>query len=192
MLAAGIPDLAGWLGELKKGSAGSAFTPVAQGNELDVSLAQLSALLTSGAWKEADLLTDQIMRQARAQGTADYLSDDDLRTFPCGALSRIDDIWGRSSGGRFGFSAQLTIWESLGAVGTEPTADGDIERQFGDRVGWRSAGRWLSYDDYIFDVLAPAGHLPRYLYRHEAGWWLGRSCIICTRLYVCKNHAGPA
>jgi hypothetical protein len=65
-----------------------------------------------------------------------------------------------ASGGRFGFSAQLAIWEDLGALGTAPPADGYTERDFGTRVGWLVAGRWLSYEEYTFDLSAPAGHLP--------------------------------
>jgi hypothetical protein len=152
----------------------------------------LAALLASGAWQEADVLTDELMRQAVSHEPGDYLSDDDFRTFPCGVLSGIDDLWRRYSDGRFGFSAQLAIWDSLGAVGTEPIADSDTERQFGDRVGWRVAGRWLSYDEYLFDVSAAAGHLPRYLYRHAGGWWLGRSCLICTRLRACRAQQSNA
>lgn len=79
----------------------------------------------------------------------------------------------------------MAIWEDLGALGTAPPADGDAEREFGSRVGWLVAARWLSYEEYTFDQSAPPGHLPRFAYRHSAGWWLGKSCLIGTRLRDC-------
>lgn len=177
-----VPDLATADGMRSAGNVGAV---PGSASPSGVALKRLAALLASGAWKEADILTEEVMRQAVSQA-ADYLSDDDFRAFPCSVLSLIDDLWQRYSDGRFGFSAQLAIWDSLNAIGTEPVADSDVERQFGDGVGWRIGGRWLSYDEYSFDLSAPTGHLPRYLYRHAAGWWLGRSCIICTRLRACR------
>ena len=152
----------------------------------DDALARLAGALGAGRWREADLLTELAMKMAVGRGAGEYLSDDDLRAFPSEALSAIDQLWHGHSGGRFGFSAQLAIWEELGALGIAPPADGDVEREFGSRVGWLVAGRWLSYEQYTFDLSAPPGHLPRFAYRHPAGWWLGESCLICTRLRVCS------
>jgi hypothetical protein len=149
-------------------------------------LARLAGALGSGQWREADMLTEHVMKVAVGRGSGEYLTDDDLRYFPCQALSAVDALWRSCSGGRFGFSAQRVTWEALGALGTTPTVDGDVEREFGSRVGWRTEGQWLPYEEYTFDLSAPSGHLPWFVYRHAAGWWLGKSCLICARLRDCS------
>jgi hypothetical protein len=148
---------------------------------------KLERFLEAGWWKEADILTEEVMRRVRGRGPAEFLSNDDLREFPCRELARLDDLWLSHSRGHFGFSVQKAIWNVLGGLGTEPIGDSDLERQFGDRVGWRVNELWLPYEEYAFDLSAPPGHLPRYLCRHEFGWWLGKSCLICTRLHKCNT-----
>jgi hypothetical protein len=146
-------------------------------------LAALAGALSSARWKEADMLTELAMKQAAGRSPADYLADADLRALPCEILSAVDSLWRSHSDGRFGFSAQMEIWNAIGALGTAPVPDGDPEREF----GWRVAGAWLPYDEYTFTLAAPPGHLPRYICRHESGWWLGKSCLICTRLRDCTG-----
>jgi hypothetical protein len=102
-----------------------------------------------------------------------YLQIEPIEKFPCTDLLTIDQLWVKYSNGRFGFSVQKRIWES---VGGKP---GDIDyrllkTKFGDRVGWlkwenkwlglKFSEQWQSYDDIICDLNAPLGifqqHLP--------------------------------
>jgi hypothetical protein len=150
---------------------------------------KLERFLESGWWKEADVLTNELMLGIAGKEEGDWLSDENLESFPCTALEKIDKLWLRCSEGRFGFTVQKAIWNALGGLDTRPRADGDMERDFGDRVGWRQDEVWLPYRGYSFSLSAPPGHLPRYLYNHDFGWWLGRSCLICTRLDHCVRPA---
>jgi hypothetical protein len=156
---------------------------------LEGEFGKLEKFLEAGWWREADVLTEEVMRRVMDRRPTDYLSNEDLREFPCDTLARLDDLWLRHSSGRFGFSVQKAIWSALGGLGTEPAGDGDMERQFGDRVGWRVEERWLPYEEYTFDLSAPPGHLPRHFCRHAFGWWLGKSCLLCTRLHECMTSS---
>lgn len=68
-----------------------------------------------------------------------WLDSDDIDNFPCADLRTIDRLWVAASKGRFGFSVQKEIYQSLG--GTRQY-DEKIWEAFGDRVGWRKGGNW--------------------------------------------------
>ena len=69
-----------------------------------------------------------------------WLRSEDIDRFPCEDLRTIDQLWVKYSNGRFGFSVQKRIYESLG--GTREY-DEKIWEAFGDRVGWRVNNEWL-------------------------------------------------
>jgi hypothetical protein len=90
--------------------------------------------------------------------------------FPCTDLRTIDQLWVKYSNGRFGFSVQKRIWES---VGGRFNYDYEMYCKFGVRVGWRIeikllglkaswiGSEWVSYERITFDLWgAPQGHLP--------------------------------
>jgi hypothetical protein len=77
----------------------------------------------------------------------------DINNFPSKNLRIINQLWLHYSNGKFGFSVQKEIYQSL-----EKTKD--IWENFGDHVGWRKDGKWLRYYDLDFDINAPNGHLP--------------------------------
>jgi hypothetical protein len=118
----------------------------------------------------------------------DHLSDNDLQSYPCESLIRLDNLWTTYSDGRFGFSPQKEIWSFLGGLGSKPEGDGELERRFGDQVGWRVNDEWLRYSEYNFNPTAPPGHLPRYFCTSHSGCWLGKSCLISTRLHECSGR----
>jgi eukaryotic-like serine/threonine-protein kinase len=86
-----------------------------------------------------------------------WLDVNSIDNFPCVDLRTIDQLWVKYSNGRFGFSIQKRIYQSLG--GTREY-DWEIWEAFGDKVGWRKGGRWLYYKDITFDIKAPEAHLP--------------------------------
>ncbi|WP_410175078.1 GUN4 domain-containing protein [Nodularia spumigena] len=75
-------------------------------------------------------------------------------------------MWVKYSNGRFGFSVQKRIYQSLG--GTREY-NREIWEAFGDKVGWRKGGNWLHYTDITFDIKSPEAHLP-------CGFYLFRGC----------------
>ena len=133
---------------------------------------QLDRLLASGKWKEADEETANKMAEAAARTKERWLNREDIDRFPCEDLRTIDQLWVKYSNGRFGFSVQKGIYDSLG--GTREY-DEKIWEAFGDRVGWRvNSSKWLHYNDLKFNNKpAPQGHLPVFW---SWGWgcgWLG-------------------
>ncbi|MEG4084440.1 serine/threonine-protein kinase [Microcoleus sp. POL10_C6] len=119
---------------------------------------QLDRLLASGKWQEADGETAIKMLEVAGRTKDNWLRGEDIDRFPCEDLRTIDQLWVKYSNGRFGFSVQKRIYESLGG---SREYDRKIWAAFGDRVGWRvNSSKWLHYNDLKFNTKAPIGHLP--------------------------------
>ncbi|PPT05012.1 serine/threonine kinase [Geitlerinema sp. FC II] len=128
-------------------------------SEKGVDYTRLRDLLAAGKWKEADQETAKVMLQAANREEARYLRVEDIDRFPCDDLRTIDQLWVNYSNGKFGFSVQKKIYQSLG--GTRDYNE-KVWVAFGDRVGWRDkeGEDWLYYHELTFDLKAPSGHLP--------------------------------
>ena len=126
-------------------------------SERGVDYTKLRDLLATGEWQKADKETAKKMLEAAGRTNDGWLLSQDIDRFPCEDLRTIDQLWVKYSNGRFGFSVQKRIYESLG--GTREY-DKKIWDAFGDRVGWRVNNTWLYYDEIKFSTLAPGGHLP--------------------------------
>jgi hypothetical protein len=120
----------------------------------------LRDLLKAGNWREADQETARVMLKVAGREKEGWLDDEHIENFPCTDLRSIDGLWVKYSKGRFGFSVQKRIWESVG--GKPGEWDGEIYKKFCDRVGWyeMKEDTWKSYDDLTFSLNAPSGHLP--------------------------------
>jgi eukaryotic-like serine/threonine-protein kinase len=125
-------------------------------NQFDYS--KLEELLVKNHWKEADQETLNIMLKITNREKEGWLDIDTCKIFPQPELRLIDQLWVKYSHGRFGFSIQKEILILCG--GSPGVYDSQIERKFGDHVGWRKRRNWVSYSDLIFDLKAPKGHLP--------------------------------
>ncbi|MEH2205005.1 MAG: GUN4 domain-containing protein [Nostoc sp.] len=122
-------------------------------SEKGVDYRRLRDLLKAGQYKEADQETLAVMLKASGTEQRRWLDSKSLSNFPCTDLRTIDQLWVRCSNGRFGFSVQKRIWNSV---------EKDYEK-FSDRVGWRKGTYfkyWLSYSDLTFTTNSPLGHLP--------------------------------
>ena len=100
-----------------------------------------------------------------------WLRAEDINRFPCEDLRTIDQLWVKYSNGRFGFSVQKRIYESLG--GTREY-DSEVWQDFCDHVGWRVMGKWNNNLQY--NIKAPEGHLPG-----RRGWGVGL-CVLQSRV----------
>ena len=88
-----------------------------------------------------------------------WLDSEDLENFPCEDLRIINQLWLSNSGGKFGFSVQKEIYESLGS---RKQFGLDFFERLGDRVGWRKDENWVSYSN-LYDMTleeAKQGYLP--------------------------------
>ncbi|MEB3278613.1 MAG: GUN4 domain-containing protein [Lyngbya sp.] len=134
----------------------------------------LRRLLEARQWREADEETTRLMLIAAEREKAGYLDLYAIQGFPCTDLYTINQLWLEYSRGHFGFSVQKRIWESL--INQQESVS---EADFGDYLGWRKEGKWLDYDDLIFDLRSPQGHLPV-----GFAWWVVWWCISLSRVVV--------
>lgn len=118
---------------------------------------KLRDLLASGEWGAADLETLAVMLKVADREKEGSLRLEDLEKFPCTDLRTINNLWLKYSNGRFGFSIQKRIWESVG--GKSGKYD-EIGKRLGNCVGWYVNNQWLSYTDLTFSLDAPEGHIP--------------------------------
>lgn len=103
---------------------------------------KLRDLLADKQWKLADEETIVIMK--RIQPKISNTFSKKFKNFPCEDLSTLDTLWVKYSNGRFGFSVQKRIWESVNKNWV----------LFAEQVGWRVDGYWRD-DGAISGVLCP-------------------------------------
>ncbi|MCC3572980.1 MAG: GUN4 domain-containing protein [Microcoleus sp. PH2017_40_RAT_O_B] len=159
-------------------------------SERGVDYTKLRDLLAAGKWVEADGETANKMLEVAEKKEEGWLGVSDIDRFPCEDLRTIDQLWVQYSNGRFGFSVQKRIYQSL--EGTRQYDENEIWKAFSDRVGWRVNGKWwLYYKDLKFNTKASEGHLPyevgRGMMRRERRWGIGVWVYcIASRLVKCN------
>jgi hypothetical protein len=103
---------------------------------------------------EADLLTIQKMCELAGESAMKrkWLYFTEVERFPEVDLLTIDRLWRVYSGGKFGFSVQRKLWNSLGK---------DFNALW-DKIAWRDGRTFARYPKaFIWDLeKAPLGHLP--------------------------------
>ena len=145
---------------------------------------KLQGLLKVGKLMEADDETVRVIMQEAGKTDREDLTPDEIKVFPCSVLKVIDRLWTTYTGGRFGFSVQLKLYQEVG--GTLETAiaqDLDMLRRLGDRVGWREDGQWKTIDRAEHRMEDPVGCYP-------VVWWsspYGAKMVnyFLNRLFTC-------
>ena len=149
-----------------------------------VDYTKLRDLLVAKDWKEADLETEKRMLEVAGRESQGYLDIKDVENFPCQDLGTIDKLWVKYSGGKFGFSVQKQIYQDLG--GTKDY-DEKVWESFGEKVGWRKGGSWLSYSNLHDCESHYMGHLPCTLFVRvvlfwgELRWSVDSMCTLLSR-----------
>lgn len=136
---------------------------------------KLEHLLAQGQWRDADQETARLLHQVAGRSAEGFLRVEDVQQLPMEVLSLIDILWTHYSNAHFGFRVQKRIWiESGGRVTLQKPTSNDYEayQRFGSAVGWRISDTWLSYEQLLFSVAAPEGHLP------GVGCWSGRIALL--------------
>jgi GUN4-like len=137
----------------------------------------LENLLVNKQWQEADQETALLMLKICSRTDERVLTIDDLKNFPVQELKVIDQLWLAYSNQQFGFSVQEHIWQNIGS-GVNPGYQAWCE--FGDRVGWRQNGDWLT--PYVNLDKSIPGLLPWAWGNHLVGVAVGQSWWIFSRL----------
>ena len=112
--------------------------------------------LAAGNFREADGLTTSLMIQASGGETENGFRFDGFLNISCEDFRILDQLWSDYSSGKFGFSIQLEIYQSLGG-GVE---NARVISNFKNRIGWKVNNRTIDYREMTFNTSAPAGHLP--------------------------------
>ena len=159
-------------------------------SEKGIDYGRLRDLLKAGDWKAADYETYLRMLEAVGRKKGDWIRAEELLNFPCKDLLTIDRLWVKYSRGRFGFSVQKQIYVECGGQLDGQYPGDKIWRQFGEKVGWRVNGNWISYSSVTFSTSARKGHLPvGWLFGCCGGWWGGGLWLVsslASRLAKCN------
>ncbi|MEG4588378.1 GUN4 domain-containing protein [Microcoleus sp. MOSTC5] len=169
--------------EVIKYAAASPYTSSAKSIEVVGGMySKLDSLLQARRWKEADEETEKMIFKLLGREKVEppseninlsefgnklrafynnCLSGKDIEILPGTELRNINKLWLEHSKGRFGFSVQKRIWESIVRTEPEPTIfHGRGCKEFDERVGWYVKGDWIYYSDIKYSLTAPPGHLP--------------------------------
>jgi serine/threonine protein kinase len=143
---------------------------------------RLENLLAAKSWLEADEVTKKLI--LKEAGDLPYLDNDTVTRVPSFTINTIDQLWTTYSKGRFGFTAQKQIFDSLNQDGTN----------FVVKVEWRGRAKglfagctWKEYRNMIFMLGAPEGHLPVLIAGAEGGIATDKAARI---LYNAFNSPG--
>ncbi len=149
---------------------------------IGVDYLKLRNLLSKGHWKEAEEETVAIMLKVCAREKEGFLRVEDIEKFPFPDLHTIDQLWVKYSNGRFGFSVQTSVWQSIGGT---TYADWEAWCRYGERIGWYVKSSWLWWNDLTFTLNAPVGHLPRggaFMGWGLGDFWTGCKMLSCLAL----------
>lgn len=126
-------------------------------SSVGIDYSRLQELLSAGKWLEADQETNQLMLKVVGKEDSGWIDKGGMKNFPCEDLHTIDKLWVKHSKGRFGFSVQKRIYQSLGG---KREYDKKVWEAIGNKIGWRSNNNWLFPENLTYDLTAPQGHLP--------------------------------
>ncbi|MFH7024538.1 MAG: GUN4 domain-containing protein [Heteroscytonema crispum UTEX LB 1556] len=146
-------------------------TPDNLTSSVGIDYRKLRDLLKAKKWRDADEETTNLMLKLAHQEQQNHLESERIQNIPETDLKTIDTLWVKYSNGRFGFSVQKGIWQSLRsskaadyvlalAIGNDNVANSETCIDFVNRVGWRLKDSWIEYSDLNFSDDAPPGHLP--------------------------------
>ncbi len=113
----------------------------------------LQKSLLEERFETADRLTSETLRKLAGDGAVSrgYVYFSEVAGMDVEDLVTIDRLWTAYSQGKFGFSAQARLLESL---------DGRYDKLW-PRVGWKSDGIWTRYpNSFTWSLEAPEGHMP--------------------------------
>lgn len=125
---------------------------------------QMRAALAKGDFRAANTEASEITLILANRTNEGWLGKDDVERLSCADILYMDRLFSEASGGKFGLSAQREVLDNLPL---DDSGSGRLSENpetlvaFGEAVGWRRDGQWLTYDAMSFSPDdAPKGHLP--------------------------------
>ncbi len=119
--------------------------------EIDYSLLQKELLQQN--FEEADRFTSKKLRELAGPDAEQrgYVYFSEVENMPGVDLVTLDRLWIVFSQGKFGFSVQAKLLE---------TVDNRYEKLW-PRIGWKKDGIWTRYPNaFTWSIEAPVGHMP--------------------------------
>lgn len=160
-------------------------------SEKGIDYTTLRDLLKAQDWKAADQETYRVMIRAVGKKEGDWFTSDELLNFPCTDLKTIDALWVKYSNGHFGFSVQKRIYVECGGTLNGEYPSSKTWEKFGDRVGWRKDGQWLTYSDLNPSLsssqgIFPGGSFGGFCERGEGRVARFGCCALFSRIETCE------
>ncbi len=146
-------------------------------SEIGINYQKLTDLLNANKWQSADEETWMILCQAVDKPLRGYLAPDNIEHLPCEDLLILDHLWLKFSKGRFGFSVQKQIFESVNQ---------DYGR-FCKQVGWSISLPHYHTTGMIYNLKAPKGHLPSRVWVQNGSQWWNHASAIAKKLESCTS-----
>ncbi|OUL26663.1 serine/threonine protein kinase [Nostoc sp. T09] len=146
-------------------------------SEAGVDYHHLRDLLALRQWQSADEKTWALMCQAIRKPVGSYFFSSDIENLPCEDLQIVDELWSKYSKGRFGFSVQRRIYESV---------DGDYGK-FCAAIGWNLPHSTSPLQKLFFRLSAPPGHLPSHNWAGGTQLWRHVSALV-AKLRNCNTN----
>jgi hypothetical protein len=115
--------------------------------------APLQRYLLNECYEDADRFTSSKLRELAGEKAVKrgYVYFSEVELIPSIDLSTLDKLWVVYSRGKFGFTVQAKILNSLG---------GRYEKLW-PRIGWKKDGIWTRYPKaFNWSIEAPNGHMP--------------------------------
>ncbi|MGB3691486.1 MAG: serine/threonine-protein kinase [Spirulinaceae cyanobacterium] len=153
----------------RKGNQGKPEAAVA------INYSHLRNFLAKKKWLEADEETWAILCDLASKPTGSYLSQSEIKKFPCQHLQKLDTLWYRYSKGQFGFGVQKRIYEEVG---------GEYDL-FCNRVGWQIHRSKSPTANFQFNLRSPVGHLPTRRWVGGYSWWK-HAKVLASKLEECR------
>lgn len=123
---------------------------------IQVRLDKIEEILKQKNWAMADQETKQLLYEITSRQEEGFLNIEHITEFPKYVWIKLDNLWIEHSNGKYGFSAQQRIWQSMGS----PRYYIDGWEEFGKRVGWFINGSWIENSEVQYTNQALKGHLP--------------------------------
>tara|TARA_Y100001968_G_scaffold298193_1_gene307904 strand:- start:177 stop:893 length:717 start_codon:yes stop_codon:yes gene_type:complete len=113
----------------------------------------LQRYLLSECYEDADRFTSSKLRELAGEKAVKrgYVYFSEVESIPSIDLATLDKLWFVYSRGKFGFTVQAKILDSLG---------GRYDKLW-PRIGWKKDGIWTRYPkSFNWSIDAPSGHMP--------------------------------
>tara|TARA_B100000965_G_scaffold391661_1_gene400010 strand:- start:181 stop:897 length:717 start_codon:yes stop_codon:yes gene_type:complete len=122
-------------------------------SEIGFDYSPLQQYLLNESFEDADRFTSSKLRELAGEKavTRGYVYFSEVESIPCIDLSTLNKLWIVYSRGKFGFTVQSKILDSVG---------GRYDKLW-PRIGWKKDGVWTRYPKaFNWSIEAPNGHMP--------------------------------